>query len=70
MDAQTREVLGLADQRWFIRPNVPKDETPAEKRTRENRQSRLWVASSDAVGTAPAGGHWLEVCDQEADTFE
>jgi hypothetical protein len=70
VDAQTREVIGLADQRLFIRPNVPKNETSAQKRARENRQSRLWVDSSAAVGASPAGGHWVEVCDREADTFE
>ena len=70
VDAQTREVIGLADQRLFVRPEVPKSETQAQKRARENRQSRLWVSSSDAVGTAPAGQRWIEVCDREADTFE
>jgi len=70
VDADTKEVIGLADQRLFIRPNVPKNETTAQKRARENRQSRLWVQSSDAVGTAPEGQRWLEVCDREADTFE
>lgn len=70
VDAQTREVIGLADQRLFIRPNVPKSETRAQKRARENRQSRLWVDSSVAVGAAPVGGHWVDVCDREADTFE
>src|SRR5438132_5255465 len=70
VDAQTREVIGLVDQRLFIRPQVPKSETRAQKQARQNRQSRLWVASSDAVGTAPAGQRWIEVCDREADTFE
>jgi hypothetical protein len=68
--ARTREVLGLADQRLFVRPQVPKDETRPQKRARENRQSRWWVKSSDAVGAAPPGKRWLEVCDREADTFE
>jgi hypothetical protein len=70
VDARTQEVLGLADQRWLIRPQVPKDETRPQKRARENRQSRLWVNSSDAVGAAPPGQRWIEVCDREADTFE
>lgn len=70
VDAVTKEVIGLADQRLFIRPKVPKNETTAQKRARENRQSRLWVQSSDAVGTPPPGQRWLEVCDREADTFE
>lgn len=70
VDAVTKEVIGLADQRLFVRSRVPKNETRAQKRARENRQSRLWVKSSDAVGTAPPGKCWLEVCDREADTFE
>lgn len=70
IDACTKEVLGLADQRLFIRPRVPKNETTAQRRRRLHRQSRLWVQSSDAVGTPPPGQRWLEVCDREADTFE
>jgi Transposase DNA-binding/Transposase DDE domain len=70
VDAKTNEVLGLADQRLLIRPQVPEDETRAACRARENRQSRLWVNSSDAVGAAPPGKRWIEVCDREADTFE
>src|SRR5436190_1863156 len=70
LDARTKEVIGLADQRLFVRPRLKNAETRAQTRARKNRQSRLWVASSDAVGTAPAGGHWVEVCDREADTFE
>jgi hypothetical protein len=70
VDARTKDVIGLADQRLFVRPHVGKTETRAQKRARKDRQSRLWVASSDAVGAAPAGRHWIEVCDREADTFE
>ena len=70
VDAVTKEVIGLADQRLLIRPRVPKGETRAQKQGREDRQSRLWVDSSDAVGTAPDGRRWIEVCDREADTFE
>lgn len=68
--AATKEVLGLADQRLYRRPRVGRGETPQQRRVRTNRQSRLWVASSDAIGTAPPGQHWVEVCDREADTFE
>jgi len=68
--ARSKEVLGLADQRLFIRPQVPANESRAQKQARQNRQSRLWVDSSDAVGTAPEGRRWIEVCDREADTFE
>ena len=74
VDAATREVIGLADQRLITRPQAPKEETRAAKRVRENRFSLCWLDSSDAVGSAPAdappGQRWVEVCDREADTFE
>ena len=74
VDARTREVIGLADQSLIVRPQAPKGETRAQQRVREDRFSRCWLDSSDAVGSAaadgPPGQRWVEVCDREADTFE
>jgi hypothetical protein len=68
--ADTKKVLGLASQILHHRPDVPKNEGVAAKRAREDRESRLWVQGSTAIGTPPAGCTWVDVCDRGADTFE
>ncbi len=68
--AVTGEILGLANQILHRRADVPKNEGVATKREREDRESRLWVQGSTAIGTPPAGCTWVDVCDRGADTFE
>jgi len=68
--ADTKELLGLANQILHRRADVPKNEGVTAKREREDRESRLWVQGSAAVGSPPAGGTWIDVCDRGADTFE
>lgn len=68
--AQTREVLGLANQILFRRPKVSKKETREQARRRPTRESRLWKRGAEAVGSAPAGKTWVDVCDRGADLFE
>lgn len=64
------EVLGLANQILHKRAEVPKNEGVAAKREREDRESLLWLKGCEAVGSAPEGCHWVDVCDRGADTFE
>jgi hypothetical protein len=68
--APTRTVLGLANQILACRDHVPKDESRQAKRDRLTRESRLWKRGSEAVGPAPGGATWVDVCDRAADTFE
>lgn len=68
--ADSKEVLGLANQILFHRPDVPKDETKAQRQQRESRESRLWVQGSVAVERPPAGALWIEVSDRGSDTTE
>jgi hypothetical protein len=68
--AATGELLGLAHQILHRREDVPKDETEAAKRQRATRESLLWVRACSAIGPAPAGATWVDVCDRGADTFE
>jgi hypothetical protein len=68
--ANSGELLGLANQILHRRANVPKDEGVAAKREREDRESRLWVQGSTAVGKPPGECTWVDVCDRGADTFE
>ena len=71
VDADSGRVLGLCDQRLHVNPPLDKRaESRPAKRTRDSRQSRLWVDSAEALGPTPASARWVEVCDSEADTFE
>lgn len=68
--AETGEILGLANQILHRRADVPKNEPVAAKRAREDRESRLWVHGSAAIGSPPEDRRWIDVCDRGADTFE
>jgi hypothetical protein len=78
-----RTVLGLVSQLLHVRPCVPKDETRAQRRDREDRESLLWLKAVDAVTEAtrqcrrslgmaepPEGLLEVDVADRGADTFE
>jgi len=67
VDAATGEVLGLLDQILHRRDEVPEDETLAEHRDRETRESLLWV---NGTAHLPASTQLIDVADQGAGTFE
>jgi hypothetical protein len=69
VEAESREVLGLAYQALAKRPRVEPGETRAERRARPNRESRLWKqASSELLVVAPQ--RQVEVADRGADLLE
>jgi hypothetical protein len=68
--AETKDLLGLANQILHRRADVPKKESVAAKRARKDRESRLWVYGSAAIGAPSPGCRWIDVCDRGADTFE
>ena len=68
--AESREVLGLANQILFCRPRVPKGETKSVRRRRATRESRLWRQGSEAIPSSPEGRLWVDVADRGADTTE
>src|SRR4051794_38701594 len=68
--APTRTVLGLANQILARRDTVAKGESRRARRERQTRESRLWKRGSAAVGPAPEGATWVDVCDRGADVFE
>lgn len=70
VEAETRTVLGLANQILARRDHVPKNESRQAKRDRKTRESRLWRQGSEAVGPAPDGAIWVDICDRAADIFE
>jgi hypothetical protein len=62
-----REVLGLVNQILHRRPQVVKKESLLQRRSRESRESRLWL-----LGTAglPGDPRLVDVVDRGGDTFE
>lgn len=71
VQAEPQLVLGLSSQILHHRAKVPKKETDAQRRNRENRESRLWVQGASQSGPAPvAGGLCVDVSDSLSDTFE
>lgn len=67
VDPETRQVLGLCNQVLHHRETVPKEETLAQKRARESRESLLWIKGTEPL---PPSKQLVDVCDQGADTFE
>jgi hypothetical protein len=70
VEAQTGELLGLACQQLHHRVRKPVGERVAASRERLSRESLLWVQAAQRIGPAPAGCHWVDVCDRGADTIE
>jgi hypothetical protein len=64
------QVLGLVNQILHKRRRAPAGEGVAQKRDCPRRESRVWVQAAQAIGPAPAGACWVDVCDRAADTFE
>lgn len=67
VDPVHREAMGLANQILHCRPVESKKETTAEKRSRLDRESRLWL---QGVQSLPSDQKIVDVCDRGADTFE
>ena len=65
--ADTGEVLGLVDQILHHRDEVPDNETQAQHRERETRESLLWPRGTEHL---PADAKLIDVSDQGSDTFE
>jgi hypothetical protein len=70
VDPDSGELIGLACQQLHSRARKPAGEGVAAGRDRDSRESRLWVEAARRIGPAPAGCHWVDVCDRGADTFE
>ena len=68
----TVDLLGVADQQYYIRKPVPPGENGDDSwvRKQRERESRLWVDAGANLGSAPAGARWLRVCDRGADIYE
>src|SRR5947209_3926375 len=70
VDAHSGDLLGLVCQQLHSRVRKPAAEGVRASRERASRESRLWIQAVQAIGPAPEGCHWVDVCDRGADTFE
>jgi len=66
------EVLGIADQQYYVRKPIPKGERgdQSKERLHRPRESQLWIQSGEALGPAPQEGRWVRICDRGADIYE
>jgi hypothetical protein len=70
VQAEARQVLGLAYQHLAKRPKRAKQESRQQTRARPDRESRCWKRASQELPAAPAGKRFVEVADRGADVLE
>ena len=79
-DKNQQELVGLLGQRVWVRPrqrppgrppsNGRGKESTHARQLRDDRESRRWMASLEAVGGPRAGTTWIYVADRESDIYE
>jgi hypothetical protein len=66
------ELLGLADQQYYVRERLPERRRASPERDRANGrpalETELWRRSTAALGQA--SGRWVRVADRGADLYE
>jgi hypothetical protein len=67
IDPKCRRALGLANQILHTRVKTPPGETRRQSRSRESRESRLWLKASEPLAH---DRKLIVVADRGADTFE
>jgi hypothetical protein len=70
VDPESGELIGLVCQQLHHRVRKPAREGVTASRERASRESLLWIKAGQQIGPAPAGCHWVDICDRGADTFE
>lgn len=70
IDPTRHEILGLIYQQTWIRIEAPPGENRDQRRKREEKESRVWVNAIQAIGPAPLGTQWIDVCDSGGDFFD
>lgn len=66
------QVLGLADQQYYVRSPIPEGENGngSRHRMKRTRESCLWLEAGHHLGPAPLGARWVRICDRGADIYE
>jgi hypothetical protein len=62
------ELMGVLDQHWFARIDVPEGETRTQKLERW-QESDVWADAIKRVGASPEGCRLVHVMDREGDCF-
>ena len=70
VQADTREVVGLAGQELFYRQPRQNPNEHYYQRMQRSRESEVWGRVIDLVGTPAPGVTYLHVCDRGADNTE
>lgn len=70
VQADTREVIGMAGQELFYRKPKRNPKENSYQRTQRARESEVWGRVIDLVGTPAPGVKYLHVCDRGADNIE
>lgn len=70
VQADTREVIGLAGQELFYRKPTGRAQESSYRRTQRGRESEVWGRVIDLVGPPPDGVKYLHVDDRGADNIE
>jgi hypothetical protein len=70
VQADTREIVGLAGQELFYRQPRKKPNENSYQRMQRARESEVWGRVIDLVGTPAPGVTYLHVCDRGADNAE
>lgn len=68
--AESRDVLGLANQILHCRPVVSKGETKEQGRQRPNRESLLWKRGVEALPSPTPEQQWVDIADRGSDITE
>lgn len=66
------DVLGIADQQYYLRKPIPTGEgnNASLARQKRERESQIWEEASRHLGPAPSQARWVRVCDRGADIYE
>ncbi|MDX1966691.1 MAG: IS4 family transposase [Planctomycetaceae bacterium] len=70
VQADTREVIGLAGQELFYRQPIGRAKESSYRRTQRARESEVWGRVIDLVGPPPDSVKYLHVDDRGADNIE
>lgn len=70
VEAETREIVGLAGQELFHRQPKPPGENSYQASQRKGRESEVWGRLVDAIGPPAEGVQYVHVFDRGADNLD
>lgn len=71
VERESRDILGLVDQQWWIREQERPGRNARKKRPYEEKETFKWQRSSERIRSrVPSTKSLIWVCDREADVYE